>query len=214
MTDWKMPPEEIERKSFAIIEAEAPDHDWPPEAWRIIRRMVHASGDFEYVRSVRLHPGAVAAGIMAVREGRTILTDTRMAQAGISRRRLARFGSGLDCLIDRPETARRAEAQGTTRAAAAVDLALEASDGGIYVVGNAPTALFRIIELVRSGWAGPELIVGLPVGFVNAAEAKEALLEIDVPYITALGRKGGSNVAASVINALAELAAEAGHDQA
>ncbi len=214
MTDWNLLPEDIEKKSFAIIDEEAPDHDWSPSAWRIVRRMIHTSADFEYVTSVRMHEGAIESGLNAIREGKTILTDTRMAQAGISAKRLAPFGVKVDCLIDHPEAARRAKDLGSTRAVAAVDLSLEnggpiGDPPGIFVVGNAPTALFRLLELVKSGQAAPALIVGLPVGFVNAAESKAALLDNQTPYLTNIGRKGGSNVAASVINALADLAAEA-----
>ena len=215
MTDWNLLPEDIEKKSFAIIDEEASGHGWPEPTWRIIRRMIHTSADFEYVTSVRMHDRAIESGLAAIHRGKAILTDTRMAQAGISDRRLAPFGVKVDCLIDHPEVIRRAKAHGTTRAVAAVDLSLESEsplDGppGIYVVGNAPTALFRLLELVQTGQAAPELIVGLPVGFVNAAEAKAALLDGRTPYLTNIGRKGGSNVAASVINALAVLAAEAG----
>jgi precorrin-8X/cobalt-precorrin-8 methylmutase len=131
-----------------------------------------------------------------------------MARAGVSARRLEPFGAVVDCLIAAPETAARAQIKGLTRSAAAVDLAVDRMSRGIYVVGNAPTALFRLIERVRGGDAAPALIVGLPVGFVNAAESKAALLELDTPYITNVGRKGGSNVAASAINALADLAVQ------
>ncbi|MBU2550883.1 MAG: precorrin-8X methylmutase [Proteobacteria bacterium] len=206
MTDWNLPPDEIERRSFQIIDAEAPAHQWPPDVWSVIRRMIHTTADFEYVSSVRVHPGAVASGLEAIRRGRVIFTDTRMAQSGMSRRRLERFGGRVECLIDAPETITRAREGNTTRSVAAVDLALDRLADGIYVVGNAPTALFRLIEHIQAGRAQPALVVGLPVGFVNAAESKEALLECSVPYITAVGRKGGSAVAASVINALADLA--------
>ena len=131
-----------------------------------------------------------------------------MAQAGISAARLERFGVKVECLISHPETVRRASASSTTRAMAAVDLALAQYDAGIFVVGNAPTALFRLLERLAGGAKGPALIVGLPVGFVNAAESKDALLKTDHVYITNVGRKGGSNVAASVINALAHMAGE------
>ena len=209
MTDWNLPPGEIERRSFAIIDEEAPAHDWPADAWRIVRRMVHTSGDFEYVKSVRIHTLAIEAGINALRSGVTIVTDTKMARAGISAARLAPFGVKVECLIDDPEVVRRAKESGSTRAAAAVDLALERDSSGIFVIGNAPTALFRLIERIRDDGLSPALIVGVPVGFVNAAESKDALLNCPAPFVTALGRKGGSNVAASVINALADLAGEA-----
>ncbi len=208
MTDWNLPPQEIERLSWGIIEAEAPPHAWPPQAWRIIRRMIHTTADFDWVESVRMHPQAIASGLAALKAGATVFTDTRMAQAGISQRRLAPFGARVRCLMDDPQVARLAVERGTTRALAAVDLALPELEGAIYVVGNAPTALYRLLQHVRAGQAQPALLVGLPVGFVNAAEAKAALAATSQPFITAVGRKGGSAVAASVINALAELCGE------
>ena len=206
--DWNIPPAEIETRSFTIIDAEASEHDWPPEAWRIIRRMIHTTADFEWIKSVRLHPHAIRKGIEALRSGKTIVTDTRMAQAGIGAGRLKPFGVKVECLIDYPGTVREAGKANATRAATAVDQALSLFDVGIYVVGNAPTALFRLIERLEEKPNGPDLIVGLPVGFVNAAESKEALLKCSTAYITNVGRKGGSAVAASVINALAEMAGE------
>ena len=207
MTDWNLKPEDIESKSFEIIEAEAPEHDWAPEAWTIVRRMIHTSADFEYVTGTRIHESAIEAGVKAINGGRAIFTDTRMAQAGISKARLSPFGVKTDCLIDHPDVADQAKKTGTTRAAAAVDLAADRVEGGIYVVGNAPTALFHLLELIKDGRAKPGLVIGLPVGFVNAAESKEALLDCPVPYVTNVGRKGGSNVAAAVVNALADIAA-------
>ncbi len=210
MSDWNLAPEEIERRSFAIIDQEAPPHRWPPRPWAVIRRMIHTTGDFSWVESVRMHPHAVEAGLEALSAGRPVMTDTRMAQAGISRRLLEPWGVEVRCLMDHPRTAELARERGTTRALAAVDLSLEEMQGGIYVIGNAPTALFRLLEHLQAGRVRPALVVGLPVGFVNAAESKEALSRQDqVPFVTALGRKGGSAVAASVINALIRLRLEA-----
>jgi precorrin-8X/cobalt-precorrin-8 methylmutase len=208
MTNWNLLPQEIERLSWEIIEAEAPAHNWPPQAWRIVRRMIHTTADFEWVTNVRMHPRAIESGLAAIRAGAVIFTDTRMAQAGISPRRLTPFGGQVRCLMDDPRVASLALEQGTTRAVAAVDLALPELEGAIYVVGNAPTALYRLLQHMAAGLARPALVVGLPVGFVNAAEAKAALAEIDQPFITAQGRKGGSAVAACVINALAEMCGE------
>jgi precorrin-8X/cobalt-precorrin-8 methylmutase len=201
-----MKPHEIERQSFAIIDAEAGPHEFPPEQWSIVRRMIHTSADFEYMTSVRFHPRAVAAGIGAIRKGGAIYTDTNMARTGIRARDLEGFGVQVQCLMASERIARLAADAGITRAKAAVDAVAGDLDGAIYVVGNAPTALLRLIELIDRGTAAPALIVGLPVGFVNAAESKAALLELDIPYITNVGRKGGSNVAAAVVNALALLA--------
>ena len=201
-----MKPNDIESLSFKIIDKEAGTHDFTPEQWQIVRRMIHTTADFQYMNTVRFHPGSVKAGIDAIRNGKSIITDTNMARVGIRKGELQRFNVSVECLIDKPEVAQAAKDKGTTRAKAAVDAGLDQMDGGIYVVGNAPTALLQIIELVQGNKAQPALIVGLPVGFVNAAESKEKLVKIDIPYISNIGRKGGSNVAASVINALAIMA--------
>jgi precorrin-8X/cobalt-precorrin-8 methylmutase len=203
-----MKPHEIEQQSFAIIDAEAGPHEFSPEQWQIVRRMIHTSADFEYINSVRIHPRAVAAGIEAIRGGGAIYTDTNMARTGIRTRDLEGFGVQVQCLMASDRIARMAADAGITRAKAAVDAVAGELDHAIYVVGNAPTALLRLIELIRQGTAAPALVVGLPVGFVNAAESKAALLDLDIPYITNVGRKGGSNVAASVVNALILLALE------
>jgi precorrin-8X/cobalt-precorrin-8 methylmutase len=201
-----MKPDEIENKSFAIIDREAGPHKFTTEEWTIVRRMIHTSADFEYKQNVRFHPDAVAAGIRAIRTGKTIFTDTNMARVGIRSRDLNGYGVSLKCLMDDPAIRARAEKNGTTRAKAAVDAAVAEMKEGIYVVGNAPTALLRLIELLQAEKAQPALIIGLPVGFVNAAESKAALMKTDFPYISNIGRKGGSNVAASVVNALTNLA--------
>jgi len=205
-----MTPDQIEAESFRIIEREAGRHDFPPDEWTIVRRMIHTSADFDYLRTVRIHPGAVAAGVAAIRAGRPVVTDTRMACMGVRSRDLERFGGRVLCRMDDPATHAAAKAAGATRAAVAVEAAADEMEGGIYAVGNAPTALLKLIELVQAGRARPALVVGLPVGFVNAAESKAALAELDHPHITNHGRKGGSNVAAAVVNALILLALSAG----
>ncbi|RTZ96388.1 MAG: precorrin-8X methylmutase [Deltaproteobacteria bacterium] len=204
-----MKPEQIEQKSFSIIDEEAGRHGFPPDQWTIVRRMIHTSADFEYIDSIRFHPGAIQAGINAIRKGRRIYTDTNMLRTGVRQRDLDRFGGTVTCLMADPDVARMAVKSGETRARVAVAAAVDEMAGGIYAVGNAPTALLRLIELIDAGNAAPALVIGLPVGFVNAAESKAALLGADVPYITNVGRKGGSNVAASVVNALILLAMEA-----
>ncbi len=204
-----MKPEEIERLSFEIIDREAGFHPFEEDQWSIVRRMIHTTADFEYKDTVRFHPDAVSAGVEAIRRGCTLITDTHMARMGIGRRRLEPFGAQVVCHMADPQVARKAAASGTTRARTAVDAAVADMEDGIYVVGNAPTALLRLIELVRDRKARPALIIGLPVGFVNAAESKEALIQLEHPYITNQGRKGGSNVAVSVVNALAILAERA-----
>jgi precorrin-8X/cobalt-precorrin-8 methylmutase len=201
-----MKPAEIEALSFKMIDQEAGDHGFPEDQWTIVRRMIHTSADFDYLASVRIHTDAVHTGVQAILKGRNVVTDTNMARAGIRKSAILRFGGSLECLIDDPTVAHAARDSGCTRAMAAVDAAIPMMREGIYVIGNAPTALMRLIELIRSGKAAPSLVVGLPVGFVNAAESKALLVDMDIPYISNVGRKGGSNIAASVVNALILLA--------
>ncbi len=203
-----MKPQEIEDLSFKIIEEEAGNHPFTRDEWPIVRRMIHTSADFEYIKTVRFHPKAIQAGIKAIKSGCRIFTDTHMAKVGIRKKEIQAFGGEVNCLITDESVAKKAQAEGTTRALAAVDMVGERINNGIYVVGNAPTALLRLIELIREKKASPALIIGLPVGFVNAAESKDALITLDFPYITNKGRKGGSNIAASVVNALAIMATE------
>jgi precorrin-8X/cobalt-precorrin-8 methylmutase len=193
-----MKPEQIGQSSFNIIDQEAGSHNFPPEQW--------TTADFEYQHMVRFHPVAIKAGIGAIKAGKTIITDTNMARVGIRDKELEPFGVSVKCFIKDSAVQEIARKNDSTRAEAAVDAAVTEMNGGIYVVGNAPTALMRLIELVANKQAHPALIIGLPVGFVNAAESKAALVELDYPYISNVGRKGGSNVAASVMNALAKLA--------
>ena len=204
-----MKPEEIEKLSFQIIEQEIGTRNVADDHWPIIRRMIHTSADFEYKEMVRIHPDAVKTGMEAIRSGKKIITDTNMARVGIRKKELDRFGASTECYMNDPMIHRNAKATGVPRAKVAVDMAIENMRGGIYVVGNAPTALMRLVELIKEQKAQPALVIGLPVGFVNAAESKAALIELDHPYISNIGRKGGSNVAASVVNALAIMAYEA-----
>ena len=204
-----MKPDEIEELSFKIIDDEAGRHDFPPDQWSIVRRMIHASADFEYMESVRFHKHAISKGLEAIKNGKNIITDTNMAKAGIRKSDLERFGTKVKCFMTDSEVGRIALKTGITRAKAAVDAAISDMKDGIYVVGNAPTALLRLIELIKRKKAKPALIIGLPVGFVNAAESKANLIAMDQPYISNIGRKGGSNIAASVVNALAKLALQA-----
>ena len=202
-----MKPGEIEALSFKIIDREAGAHGFSSVQWGVVRRMIHTSADFEYKESVRIHPDAVTAGMTAIRNGKSIITDTNMARVGIRQRDLNPFGATVKCYMNDSAVAENAKTAGTTRAHAAVDAAVSDMAGGIYVIGNAPTALLHLIERVEEKKAQPALIIGLPVGFVNAAESKAELLKLDQPpYITNVGRKGGSNVAAAVVNALVILA--------
>lgn len=171
---------------------------------RLVRRLAHASGDLSFARGVRIGKGAVAAGIEAIRAGRNIFVDVKMLAAGITKA----ADNEVFCGIDDPDLAEQARAKGSTRAAEAVEKYADMWAGGILAVGNAPTALWRLMELCRRGARPPALVVGLPVGFVGAAESKAALWESGLPCITNLGRRGGSPVAAAAVNALALLAGE------
>jgi len=203
-----MKPGDIERQSFAIIDREAGCHGFGPDEWKIVRRMIHTTADFEYMRMVRIHSMAIEAGVGAIMSGCTIVTDTNMVRAGIRKDLLDGFGCRVECFMADPDIAEEAVKRGITRASAAVEKAVCLIRGGIYVVGNAPTALMHLLDIIQNGSVRPALVVGLPVGFVNAAESKAALVQSDIPYISNQGRKGGSNVAASVINALALIAGE------
>lgn len=201
-----MKPQEIEDLSFKIIEQEAGEHSFSDDQWPVVRRMIHTSADFEYMKTIRFYPDAVQKGIAAIQNGCRIFTDTNMASVGIRKKEIQSFGGDVNCLIANKDVANTAKKAGTTRALAAVDMACDDMKDGIYVVGNAPTALLRLIELIKDKKASPALIIGFPVGFVNAAESKDELLALDYPYITNKGRKGGSNIAASIVNALAIMA--------
>jgi len=199
--------EDIEAESLRIIEAETPEpRPYQGHEWQVVRRMIHTSADFEMLTLVRFHPRAIEAGLAALARGCILVTDTEMARAGIPDRRMDALGCTVRCLMRDPEVLALAQAAGSTRARAAVDFAVERLHPAIYVIGNAPTALLRLLEHVKAGRATPALIIGMPVGFVNAAESKALLLAQDaVPFIAIEGRKGGSALAASAINALAEI---------
>lgn len=198
-------PHDIEAKSMAIITQQANLSAFSELEQQIIKRVIHTTGDFDYQSLVAITPGAIEAGIEAIRSGCRIVTDTQMAFAGINKRALEKTNCRIDCYIAHDEVRRIAEAQGTTRAMAAVDFALQ--DGvDIFVIGNAPTALFRLAERIEQTGITPELVIGVPVGFVGAAESKEAFRKLNVPSITTIGTKGGSNVAAAIMNAIIYMA--------
>lgn len=203
-----IPPQEIEKRSFQIIDSEVPlPRPFEGEEWLIARRLIHTSADFDLLRSLRFHPRAVQAGVEALKRGCLIVTDTEMARAGMTMRRLGRFGCSVECYISHPDVVAAAERGGTTRSAAAVDHAAPRLTGSILAVGNAPTALLRALERIEEGGCSPALVVGMPVGFVNAEESKGLLArQAKTPYVTILGRKGGSSLAAAVVNQLAEIA--------
>jgi precorrin-8X/cobalt-precorrin-8 methylmutase len=201
----------IEESSFALIDAEAGAHAHSPAEWQVVRRIIHATADFDFARTLAFGPGAVEAGVAALRAGATVLADVQMIVAGLSRDRLAAFGCAARCFIGDADVISAARAAGSTRAAAAMRKAARAGllDGALVAIGNAPTALAEVQRLVLEEGARPALVVGVPVGFVGAAEAKEAALTLSVPHLVARGRKGGTPVAVAAVHALLGLAAEA-----
>ncbi len=208
MDSLGMKPEEIETESFRIIDEEAGEHGWPDAEWQVVRRAIHTSADFEYARSTVFSENAVEKGIAALKGGYGIVTDTNMALSGISKVRLVKFGNKVSCHVADPDVAELAKSEGITRSIAAMRKAIADPNNRIFVIGNAPTALFELLRLTAAGKANPALIIGLPVGFVGAEESKIDLAktELPIPFITNMGRKGGSNVAAAMVNALAIMA--------
>ncbi len=198
----KIEPAEIERKSFEIISEELGEQHIDPEKEPIIKRVIHTTADFEYANTLYFSPGVVELAQDALREGAHIVTDTQMAKAGINKKTATKLGCEVDCFISEESVVAEAKKNKTTRASAAVDKSVKEIENLVYVVGNAPTALIRLRELIDQGKAKPKLIVAVPVGFVNVVAAKELIIESDIPCIVAKGRKGGSNVAACIINAL------------
>lgn len=203
-------PQEIEAKSFEMITEELGAHDFTEEQYPVVQRVIHASADFELGRSLVFHPRAIDAGIEAIRAGRTVVADVQMVQVGISKPRIEKFGGTVNVYISDPDVMEEAKRLNTTRAIISVRKAIREAEGGIFAIGNAPTALLELIRLVKEGEARPGLIVGVPVGFVSAAESKEELLQLDVPFITNIGRKGGSPVAVAAVNALSLMAEKRG----
>ncbi len=194
-------PADIEARSFEIIRSELP-HPVPEDLAPVIIRAIHTSADFEYADSLCFSEGVMDIARKALKNGATIVTDTNMALAGINRGALEKLGCRKICFMADPEVAAAAKENGFTRAAASVDKAASINGPLIYAVGNAPTALIRLYEKIISGEMKPDLIIGVPVGFVNVVQAKELIMTAGVPYIVARGRKGGSNVAAAIVNAL------------
>jgi len=198
-------PAMIEEKSMEIIEQAMVGMNFEENELAVVKRMIHTTGDFDYQRIVVFKNDPVNTGLKLLTQGCRIFTDTRMAWSGINKKALNKSGSELKCYIDDERVKELAQKKGTTRSYAAVDIASQ-DQVDIYVIGNAPTALFRIGELIKQGRVSPSLIIGVPVGFVGAAESKESIRELDVPSITTVGTKGGSNVAAAVVNALLYMA--------
>ena len=199
-------PAQIEKRSFEIITEELGDRVFIPGTEPIVKRCIHTSADFDYADNLVFSENVVEKALSALKRGASIVTDTQMAKAGINKKKLAQYGGQVYCFMSDEDVAEAARENGTTRAAASMDKAAELYQRTpelIFAIGNAPTALVRLYELVREGGLAPELIIGVPVGFVNVVQSKEMILELkDTPYIVARGRKGGSNIAACICNAL------------
>lgn len=194
-------PMEIEARSFEIITQEL-GRELPPMEAPIIKRCIHTSADFDYADNLCFSEKAVEQALEAIRNGASIVTDTQMAKAGINKKNLARYGGEVFCFMSDEDVAQKAKEQGITRAVASMEKAAELEKPLIFAIGNAPTALIRLYELIREGKLHPKLVIGVPVGFVNVVQSKELIMQTDVPYIVARGRKGGSNIAACICNAL------------
>lgn len=194
-------PEDIEKESFSIISSEL-EIELDSENELVIKRVIHTTADFEFAQTLKFSEGAVQKGIAALKGGATIITDTTMALSGINKPALNSLGASAVCFVNDPSVAQKAKEAEITRSQAAIDASLEIKGPKIYAIGNAPTALVRLHELMQSGKASPELVIGVPVGFVNVVESKELIMASDAPYIVAAGRKGGSSIAAAIINAM------------
>lgn len=197
-----MLPADIEKKSFEIIGRELGGIALDPVNEPVIKRVIHTTADFEYAQNLVFSDDAVSIAKEAIQNGAAIVTDTQMAKAGINKTKLAQFGGEVFCFMADEDVAQAAVAKGTTRAAVSMEKAAGLKRPLIFAIGNAPTALIRLYELTEQKEISPLLIVGVPVGFVNVVESKELIMRAGVPYIVARGRKGGSNVAAAIINAI------------
>lgn len=202
MKTEKVLPNEIEKRSFEIIESEMGNITLDPLQKPVIKRVIHTTADFDYLENLKFSDDVINKMISALKNGANIVTDTQMAKAGINKSVLAKLGGEVHCFMSDEDVAENAKRNGTTRASASMDKAAELNGSVIFAIGNAPTALMRLRELMDEGKIKPAAIIGVPVGFVNVESAKELIMETDAPYIIAKGRKGGSNVAAAICNAV------------
>lgn len=202
---------QIEHDSFAIVDHEAGPHRYSEQQWQVVRRIIHASADFEFNGLTRFHSDAVAAGLQAISQGAPIVADVEMICVGLSKPRLDHFGVVTHQFIADEDVIAQAKAENSTRAVQAMRKAqrLNLLDGGIIAIGNAPTALLEVVRMINDGQIKPALVIGMPVGFVSAAESKAVLSEISsIPWIVIDGRKGGSTLVVAAIHALLALAEE------
>jgi precorrin-8X/cobalt-precorrin-8 methylmutase len=195
-------PEQIEKRSFEIITQELGNITFDEDKSDIIKRVIHTSADFDYVKSLCFSENAVQIALEAIKNGASIVTDTKMASAGINAKKLERFGGKILNFMSDDDVALRAKEVASTRAAACMEKAAKLNTPLICAIGNAPTALIKLYELIKYNEIKPKLIIGVPVGFVNVVESKELIMSAGIPYIVSKGRKGGSNIAAAICNAL------------
>ncbi len=195
-------PGEIEAQSMAMITKELGDRELDPKEAPIIKRVIHTTADFDFADNLVFSDGVVDILQEAIRRGATIVADTEMARAGMNKKKLASFGGHVECFMSHQDVAAEAKSRGITRAAVSMERAAEIPGPVIFAIGNAPTALIKLYDLIGEGRIHPTGIIAVPVGFVNVVEAKELILRTNVPHIVARGRKGGSPVAATIINAL------------
>ncbi len=199
-------PEDIEKRSMEIITSELGGRTWPEPEFSIVKRCIHTSADFDYADNLCFSENAAQLGVEALKRGAHIVTDTRMAWSGINKKKLASFGGEAHCFMSDEDVAAEAKEKGCTRAAICMERGAALPGEVVFAVGNAPTALIRLYEMIEEGRVKPALIIGAPVGFVNVVESKELIMEIGqkagVPFIVPKGRKGGSNIAATICNAM------------
>jgi len=200
----------IEDESMEIIEREVGSHPYTDMEWPIVRRIIHATADFDFAgeNKIVFHKDAITSGINALKNGCSIIVDVNGVIGGLNKQNPKDFGNNLICNISDPDLAERAKQENKTRAQMSMRIAASEMNGGILVIGNAPTALLEVTKMIREGVTKPALVIGIPVGFVSAVESKEELQTVDVPFITNTGRKGGSSCAASIVNALFKLLRE------
>lgn len=195
-------PMDIEKRSFEMITEELGDTKLLSGTELVVKRCIHTSADFDYAKNLCFSENVIEKAMEAIKKGACIVTDTQMAKSGINKRALARYGGEVYCFMSDEDVAELAKKNGSTRATVSMDKAAKLEKPLIFAIGNAPTALVRLYELIQEGALKPELIIGVPVGFVNVVQSKELIMQADVPYIVARGRKGGSNIAACICNAL------------
>ena len=210
---WKLQTrkgQSIENESMEIIDREVGPHQYSDMEWPIVRRIIHATADFDFAgkNKIVFHKDAIKSGTSALKNGCSIITDVNGVIGGLNKQNPKDFGNDIICNISDPGLAERAKQENKTRAQMSMRVAASEMNGGIVAIGNAPTALLEVIKMIREGVTKPALVIGIPVGFVSAAESKEELQTIDVPFITNVGRKGGSSCAASIVNALFKLLRE------